>query len=207
MRVGADRDDVVRGPCPSGGTLGVDAERDELDACLRRGARPRPRGPPPRARCTRSPSARGERGGVEPPHPLRSQPLEPLRQPDRRVHERLGAMPARALAARDAHGVDRGEDDVRAVRSSERREHGREVAAVAAGALERPRRATSRRPRPPGGGVPRGCARRRSRAPELVEPGEGVSLGRPRRAPSARRRSRANRGTGEDWSRSHEGRL
>ena len=91
----------------------------------------------------------GERTGVETPHAPRAKPGEPLGETDGRVHQGL-SQPAEASGQdqRDPDRVHGGEDDVGAVRSFERPEHGREVAPVASGPAEPALDCGSREPRP-----------------------------------------------------------
>src|SRR5262245_26697533 len=133
--IGADRDDVVdeRRRRIGAEVVDVDAEGDELD--------PRTAASEPRAELLDlTPPVRDDR--VEPAERLREELLrataaqlfEPLGQSDRDVDDRWPHTPEPAeQRERDPHGVDRREDDVRAVGLVERPQYAREVARVPAG--------------------------------------------------------------------------
>ncbi len=172
--------------------LDVDAERDELDP------RPALAEPAPKL-LDLAPAVRDDR--VQLPEGILEETLrrsapelrEPLRQADRRVHDRPPhASEPSEERERDAHRVDGGEDGIGAVRCVEGGQDAREVARVppaeAHGAVKEPRFGTL------------ACIRLEAglevvtdveaAAAELVEPVQAVPrripLGRPQRLPSER---------------------
>ena len=181
--VGSDGDDVdgrLSGRRNEG--VLVDPERKELD--VRRLAVPRH--PVAELRslvlAVRDDRRRGgERSGVHASHALRAKTRKPLGKPDGGVHERWSnsSRPVEEHE-RNPDRVHSGENDARAVRAAQRREHRLEVAAVASRALQSRLHRRTGRARP-GGRRPRALeivVRDPPTFGELVQAEEEVAIGR-----------------------------